>query len=73
MIASLEEFTIAFIIGIPKIQTITTLLFKYLGSNIIKTSSSVLSLILIVPNTILLLICEKFIKTEYMGAALGKL
>ena len=73
MIGSLEEFTLSFIIGIPKIQTITTLLFKYLGANIIKTSSSVLSLILIVPNTILLLICERFIKTEYMGAALGKL
>jgi putative spermidine/putrescine transport system permease protein len=73
MIYSLEEFTIAFIIGIPKIQTITTILFSYLGYNLIKTSSSVVSLILVIPNVILLIIVERFIKTEYMGAALGKL
>jgi putative spermidine/putrescine transport system permease protein len=72
-IASMEEFNLAFIIGTPGIQTITTVLYSYLGQNLAKPSSSVVSLILVVPNIILMLVAERYIKTEHLGAALGKM
>ena len=72
-VTSIEEFNIAFIVGTPAIQTITTVLYSYLGRNFQLSASSVVSLILIVPNLVLLLIAERFIKTEHLGAALGKL
>ena len=72
-IASMEEFNLTFIIGAPEIQTIPTVLFSYLGANFLRTSASVVSLILVIPNIILLIITERFIKTEYLGAALGKM
>lgn len=72
-ITSVEDFNLTFIIGAPQIQTIPTILYTYLGQNFLRTSASVVSLILVVPNIIVLLITERFIKTEYMGAALGKM
>lgn len=66
-IASMEEFNLTFIIGAPEIQTIPTVLFSYLGANFLRTSASVVSLILVIPNIILLIITERFIKTEYLG------
>ncbi len=72
-IASIEEFNLSFIIGAPTIQTIPTVLYSYLGANFLRTSASVVSLILVIPSMILLIITERFIKTEYMGAALGKM
>lgn len=72
-IASIEEFNLTFIIGAPEIQTIPTILYSYLGANFLRTSASVVSLILVIPNIILLIITERFIKTEYLGAALGKM
>jgi len=72
-ITSMEEFNLAFIIGAPKISTIPTVLYSYLGYNFVRTNAAVVSLILIIPNMTLLFITERFIKTEYMGAALGKM
>lgn len=72
-INSMEEFTMSFIIGVPEIRTIPTVLFTYLGEGFSQTRASVVSLILLIPNLILLLIVERNIKTEYMGAALGKM
>lgn len=72
-INSMEEFTMSFIIGVPEIKTIPTVLFTYLGEGFSATRASVVSLILLIPNLILLLIVERNIKTEYMGAALGKM
>ena len=72
-IASIEEFNLTFIIGAPQIQTIPTVLYSYLGANFLRTSASVVSLILIIPSIILLIVTERFIKTEYLGAALGKM
>ena len=72
-ITSMEEFTLTFIIGAPNISTIPTILYSYLGYNFTRTSASVVSLILVIPNIILLIITERFVKTEYMGAALGKM
>ena len=72
-ITSMEEFVLTFIIGAPRIQTIPTILYSYLGYNFMRTNASVVSLILVIPNVALLLITERFVKTEYMGAALGKM
>ena len=65
-INSMEEFTMSFIIGVPEIRTIPTVLFTYLGEGFSQTRASVVSLILLIPNLILLLIVERNIKTEYM-------
>jgi len=72
-ITSMEEFVMTFILGAPRIQTIPTILFSYLGYNFMRTNASVVSLILVIPNVALLLVTERFVKTEYMGAALGKM
>lgn len=72
-ITSMEEFVLTFIIGAPRIQTIPTILYSYLGYNFMRTNASVVSLIMVIPNVVLLLITERFVKTEYMGAALGKM
>lgn len=72
-IGSMQEFNLAYIIGAPSIQTITTILYSYLGSNFLRTSASVITLMLLIPNLILLIITERFVKTEHLGAALGKM
>lgn len=72
-ITSMQEFNIAFIVGAPIVQTIPTILYSYLGVNFLRTSASVVALILLIPNITLLFITERFLKTEYMGAALGKM
>ena len=72
-ITSMEEFVLTFILGAPRIQTIPTILYSYLGYNFMRTNASVVSLILVIPNVALLLVTERFVKTEYMGAALGKM
>lgn len=72
-ISSMEEFNLTFIIGAPDITTIPTVLYSYLGDNFLRTRASVVSLIMLIPNLALLIITEKNIKTEYMGAALGKM
>ncbi len=72
-IMSMEEFNLTFVIGIPNINTIPTILFSYLGENFYRTAASVVSLILVIPNITALIITEQQIKTEYLGASLGKM
>lgn len=72
-IHSVEEFNMSFIIGAPEITTITTVLFSFMGDNFMRTRASVVSLVLLIPNMLVLFITERRIKTEYMGAALGKM
>jgi putative spermidine/putrescine transport system permease protein len=72
-ITSMEEFNLSFIIGAPTVQTVPTILYSYLGYNFLRTSASVVALIMVIPNIILLMITEQYIKTEYMGVALGKM
>ena len=72
-IMSMEEFNLSFIIGIPNISTIPTILYSYLGENFYRTAASVVSLILVIPNIIILIFTERQIKTEYLGASIGKM
>lgn len=72
-ITSLEEFNLTFVIGTPAFQTIPTVLFAFLGYHFVRTNAAVVSLILMVPNVILLFIADRFLKTDFLTAAYGKL
>jgi putative spermidine/putrescine transport system permease protein len=72
-ITSLEEFNLTFVIGTPTFQTIPTVLFDYLGYHFVRTNAAVVSIILMVPSVALLFITERFLKTEYLSSAFGKL
>ena len=72
-ITSLEEFNLTFVIGTPSYQTIPTVLFAFLGYHFVRTNAAVVSLILMVPNVILLFIADRFLKTDFLTAAYGKL
>lgn len=72
-ITSLEEFNLTFVIGTPTFQTIPTVLFDYLGYHFVRTNAAVVSIVLMVPSVALLFIAERFLKTEYLSSAFGKL
>ena len=72
-ITSLEEFNLTFVIGTPTFQTIPTILYSFLGYNFARANASVISLVLMVPNILILLIVERFIKSDYLSSALGKM
>lgn len=62
-IQSIEEFAIAFIVGAPNFTTIPTILYSYLGYNFIRPNAAVVSLILVVPNVLLMLGLEHLLKS----------
>jgi putative spermidine/putrescine transport system permease protein len=70
---SLEEFNLTFVIGTPTFQTIPTILYSFLGYNFARANASVISLILMVPNIVILFIVERIVKSDYLSAALGKM
>jgi len=72
-ITSLEEFNLTFVIGTPTFQTIPTVLFDYLGYHFVRTNAAVVSIILMVPSIALLFIAERYLKSEYLSSAFGKL
>ncbi len=70
-IQSIEEFAIAFIVGAPNFTTIPSILYSYLGYNFIRPNAAVVSLILVVPNVLLMLGLERLLKSAnpaQMGA-----
>ncbi|WBU60844.1 ABC transporter permease [Paracoccus albus] len=71
-IQSIEEFAIAYIVGTPDIVTIPTLLFSALGQDFVRPNAAVLSLILVVPNVILMLILERLLKSANPSLSSGK-
>ena len=62
-IQSIEEFAIAFIVGAPNFTTIPSILYSYLGYNFIRPNAAVVSLILVVPNVLLMLGLERLLKS----------
>jgi putative spermidine/putrescine transport system permease protein len=72
-ITSLEEFNLTFVIGTPTFETIPTILFAFLGYFFIRTNASVVALILMIPSITVLFIAERFLKTQYLAAAFGKM
>ena len=71
-IHSIEEFAIAFIVGIPDFITIPTLLYSSLGQDFVRPNAAVLSLILVVPNVILMLFLERLLKSANPTMSSGK-
>ena len=71
-IQSIEEFAIAFIVGSPNFTTIPTLLYGALGQDFVRPNAAVLSLILVVPNVILMLFLERLLKSANPSLASGK-
>lgn len=71
-IQSIEEFAIAYIVGTPDFATVPTLLYSQLGQDFNRSNAAVLALILAVPNVILMLILERFLKSANPALASGK-
>lgn len=69
---SIEEFAISFIVGSPDFITVPTILYSYLGYNFIRPNAAVISLMLVVPNVILMLIAEKLLTKNPVAAFAGK-
>lgn len=72
LIQSIEEFAIAFIVGAPNFSTIPSILYSYLGYNFIRPNAAVVSLILVVPNVLLMLGMERLLKSANPAQAGGK-
>ncbi|GGK51706.1 ABC transporter permease [Salinarimonas ramus] len=71
-IQSIEEFAIAYIVGTPDFTTVPTLLYSQLGQDFNRSNAAVLALILAVPNVILMLILERFLKSANPALSSGK-
>ncbi|MGJ8531466.1 MAG: ABC transporter permease [Alphaproteobacteria bacterium] len=71
-IQSIEEFAIAFIVGSPNFTTIPTLLYSSLGQDFVRPNAAVLSLILVVPNVVLMLFLERLLKSANPAMSSGK-
>ncbi len=71
-IQSIEEFAIAFIVGAPNFTTIPSILYSYLGYNFIRPNAAVVSLILVVPNVLLMLGLERLLRSANPAQAGAK-
>jgi len=72
-INSIEEFNLTFVIGTPTFTTIPIVLFSYLGYKFVRTNAAVVAILLTVPNAVLLFIADRYLKTDYLTSAYGKL
>ncbi|APB79027.1 ABC transporter permease [Pasteurella multocida subsp. multocida] len=72
LVKSIEEFTISFVIGSPDFITVPTILYSFLGYSFIRPNAAVVSIILLVPNIILMMIIEKLLKGNYLSQSTGK-
>ncbi|SIQ37047.1 putative spermidine/putrescine transport system permease protein [Rhizobium sp. RU35A] len=71
-ILSIEEFAISYIVGAPDFTTVPTILYSYLGYNFIRPNAAAISLILVVPNVLLMLIAERLLKSADPATITGK-
>ena len=71
-VLSIEEFALAFVIGSPDFTTIPTVLYSYLGFNFIRANAAVVSLILVVPNVLLMLLMERILRSSNPANISGK-
>ena len=71
-IHSIEEFAVAFVLGSPNFVTVPTLLYGSLGQDFVRPNAAVLSLILVVPNVILMLFLERLLKSANPAMSSGK-
>ncbi len=67
-VLSIEEFALAFVLGAPDFTTIPTILYSYLGQNFVRPNAAVVSLILVLPNVVVLLFLERLLRSVQVGA-----
>ncbi|MGF1683245.1 ABC transporter permease [Photobacterium makurazakiensis] len=72
LVISIEEFNMAYVLGAPDFITIPTILYSFLGYSFIRPDAAVVSLILVIPNVILMLIIERLLKGNYLSQSTGK-
>ncbi|WP_439328140.1 ABC transporter permease [Lonepinella sp. BR2357] len=72
LVKSIEEFSISFVIGSPDFITVPTILYSFLGYSFIRPNAAVVSIILLVPNIILMMLIEKLLKGNYLSQSTGK-
>ncbi|HEY4202551.1 MAG TPA: ABC transporter permease [Devosiaceae bacterium] len=73
-IASFEEFEKSFMVGAPKIQTLSVRLWAYLGGQVVVfPTAAVVTFLLLIPMLIIFLVAERLMREDVMAAGLGKL
>jgi multiple sugar transport system permease protein/putative spermidine/putrescine transport system permease protein len=73
-IASFEEFEKSFMVGAPKVRTLATQLWSYLGGEaLVLPTAAVVTFILLVPMLVIFVLAERLGKDDVMAAGLGKL
>ncbi len=68
-LTSLDEFTGTFFIGLPFVTTLPMLLYSSSGYNL--QFASVLALVLLVPSVLFMVLIERVLKAEHLGAMGG--
>ena len=58
-VMSIGEFNISYVLGSPNYTTVPTVLFSFLGYNFIRPNAAVISLMLMIPNLIIMFSIEK--------------
>lgn len=72
LVISIEEFNMAFVLGAPDFITVPTILYSFLGYSFIRPDAAVVSLILVIPNVLLMLVIERLLKGNYLSQSTGK-
>ena len=72
LIRSVEEFALAFVVGSPDFTTVPTILFSYLGYAFIRPNAAVISLVLAVPNILLMVLLERWLQDANPATIVGK-
>lgn len=72
LVISIEEFNMAYVLGAPDFITVPTILYSFLGYSFIRPDAAVVSLILVIPNVILMLVIERLLKGNYLSQSTGK-
>ncbi|EDS2151261.1 ABC transporter permease [Salmonella enterica] len=72
LVRSLEEFSISYVLGAPDFITVPTILYSFLGYSFVRPDAAVVSMILVIPNVILMVIIERLLKGNYLSQSTGK-
>lgn len=73
-ISSFEEFEKTFMVGAPRVQTLATKLWSYLGGELLVfPTAAVVTFILLVPTVVIFFIAQRVMRDEELAAGMGKL
>ncbi|OBS95592.1 spermidine/putrescine ABC transporter permease [Vibrio tasmaniensis] len=72
LVISIEEFNMSYVLGAPDFITVPTILYSFLGYSFIRPDAAVISLILVIPNVLLMLLIERLLKGNYLSQSTGK-